>query len=324
MTAVASSTKQRLIPGGQIFFDPFDANGNPTGERYFGLTPGFTVTIASDKIESYGAESGLRELDDTTLISVTRTGKLTCRQVSMENLALFLGAAANTAAQSSGAVTGENKSVLPDRYYQLGASTSNPSGVRKVTGVTVVGKTASNWLANTAYVVGDRVKKTSSPTHIFVCTVAGTSANPTEPTWPSTIDATVVDGTVTWRCETLITLVEGTDYSVDTDLARVYALPGARLSAYGGYWTFGYTKTTVSRDVVQTGSTVSSSGAFRFVAYPGKGTPRDLYAPNVTLAPSGDLILKADDPKYAEISFDLTFSVGNNGEAALIIDGRAS
>ncbi|MFO1421178.1 MAG: hypothetical protein U1F59_09670 [Candidatus Competibacteraceae bacterium] len=320
---VASSVKQRLIPGGKIYFDPFDSSGNSTGERYFGLTPGFTLTIASAKIESYGAESGLRELDDTTLISVTRTGKLTCRQVSMENLALFLGAAASTAAQTSGAVTGENKSVLLDRYYQLGASTNNPSGVRAVTGVTVVGKTAADRANSTAYVVGDRVKSATTPTHIFVCTVAGTSAG-SAPTWPSTIDATVTDGTVTWRCETLITLVENTDYTVDLTLGRVYVLPAARLSAYGGQWTFGYTKSTVSRDVVQTGSTVSSSGAFRFVAYPGKGTPRDLYAPNVTLSPSGDLILKADDPKYAEISFDLTFSVGNNGEPALVIDGRAA
>lgn len=321
---VASSTKQRLIPGGQIFFDPFDANGNPTGERYFGLTPGFTITIASEKIQSFGAESGLRELDDETLISVTRTGKLTCRQVSVENLALFLGAQASVAAQSSGAVTNEHRSVLPDRYYQLGASTSNPSGVREVTSPTVVGKTASDWASAHAYVVGDRVKATTSPTHIFVCTVAGTSHASTEPTWPTTIDATVTDGTVTWRCETLITLVEDTDYTVDADLARVYVLPGARLSAYGGQWTFGYTQTAVSRDVVQTGSTVSSSGALRFVAHPGKGTPRDLFASNVTLSPSGDLPLKADSPAYAELSFDLSFSVGNNGEPALIIDGRAA
>ena len=320
----ASTTKQRLIPGGKIYFDPFDSNGNSTGERYLGLTPGFTVTIASEKITSYGAESGLRELDDETLITITRTGKLTCRQISVENLGLFLGAAASVQTQSSGAVTGEHKGVLLDRYYQLGASTSNPSGVRNVTSPTVVGKTASNWAANTAYVVGDRVKKTSSPTHIFVCTVAGTSANPTEPTWPSTIDATVVDGTVTWRCETLITLVEGTDYSVDLTLARVYVLPGARLSAHGGQWTFGYTKAAATRDIVETGSLVTSSGALRFVAYPGKGTPRDLYGSNVTLSPSGDLIFKADDPAYAELSFDLSFGVGNNQEPALIIDGRAA
>lgn len=320
--AVASTVKQRSIPGGKLFLDSFDSAGNKTGERYLGLTPGFAVKLASETIQSYSSENGLRELDDETLITVTRTGKITCRQISIENLALFLAGASATAAQSSGAVTGENQAVRPDRYIQLGASTSNPSGVREVTDVTAVGKTASNWAATTAYAVDARVKGTSSPTHIFVCTVAGTSGG-SEPTWPTTIDATVTDGTATWRCETLITLVEDTDYTVDLDLARVYALPGARVSAYGSEWTFGYTKTAVSRDQITTGTLASVSGALRFIAVPAKGSARDLYATNVTLAPSGDLVMKADDPAYAELTWDVTFNVGINGEPALIIDGRA-
>lgn len=319
----ASTTKQRSIPGGKIFFDLFDASNVLTGERYLGLTPGFAINIASETIQSFSSESGLKELDDETLIGITRTGKITCRQMSVENLALWLGANWRTATQSSGSVTNEHKTVLPDRYYQLGASTNNPSGVREVTSPTVVGKTASNWAAATAYAVGDRVKKTSSPTHIHVCTVAGTSHASVEPTWPTTIDATVSDGTVTWKTETLITLVEDTDYSVDLDLARVYVLPGARVSAAGGQWTFGYTKSAVSREVIETGSAVSVSGALRFIAYPAKGTPRDLYAPNVTLAPEGDWIIKAEDPKYAEVGWKVTFNIGLNEEPALIIDGRA-
>lgn len=319
----ASTVKQRSIPGGKLFFDVFDANNNKTGERYLGLTPGFTVSMASETIQSYSSESGLRELDDETLITVTRTGQITCRQISIENLALFLAADAAAASQSSGAVTGEDQDVKPDRYIQLGALVANPSGVREVTTITAVGKTASNWAATTAYAVGDRVKGTSSPTHIFVATAAGTSAG-TEPTWPTTIDATVTNGTVTWRCETLITLVEDTDYTVDETLARVYVLPTARVSAYGSTWTFGYTKTAVSREQITTGDLVSVTGSLRFIAYPAKGTARDLYAPNATLAPSGDLVMKADDPAYAELTWNVTFNVGINSEPALIIDGRAA
>lgn len=319
----ASTVSQRLIPGGKIYFDAFDASGNPTGERYLGLTPGFTITIASEKIQSYSAEDGLRQLDDETLVTITRTGKLSVRQMSMENLGLFLAGTAASSAQTSGAVTGENKTVLPDRYYQLGASTSNPSGVREVNTITVVGKTASNWTAGHTYVVGDRVKATATPAHIFVCTVAGTSHGSTEPTWGSTIDATLTDGTVTWRCETLITLVPDTDYTIDEDLARVYVKPAARVSAHGGQWTFGYTKTTVSREQLQTAGVADVYGALRFIASNAKGTNRDLFAANVLLAPSGDLVMKADSPAYAEMSFDLSFNVGNNEEPALIIDGRA-
>lgn len=319
----ASTIKQRSIPGGKLFFDAFDAAGNKTGERYLGLTPGFTLTLASETIQSYSSENGLRELDDETLITVTRTGQITCRQISIENLALFLAGAGVTATQSSGSVTGENQAARPDRYVQLGATVANPSGVREVTAVTAVGKTAADRANTTAYAVGDRVKSATTPTHIFVCTVAGTSGG-SAPTWPTTIDATVADGTVTWRCETLITLVEDTDYTVDLDLARVYVLPAARVSAYGSEWTFGYTKTAVSRDQITTGALASASGALRFIAVPAKGAARDLYAPNVTLAPSGDLVLKADDPAYAELTWDVSFNVGPNGEAAVIIDGRAA
>ena len=50
---------------------------------------------------------------------------------------------------------------------------------------------------------------------------------------------------------------------------------------------------------------------------------RDVYGCNVLLAPSGDIVFKGDSPAYAELNFDISFNVGANGEAALVIDGRA-
>jgi hypothetical protein len=97
----ASTVTQRLIPGGKLYFDLFDASLAKTGERYLGLTPGFTISIASEKIQSYSAEAGLRQLDDETLVTITRTGKITVRQISMENLGMFLAGQAATAAQAS-------------------------------------------------------------------------------------------------------------------------------------------------------------------------------------------------------------------------------
>lgn len=320
----ASSVTQRLIPGGKIFFDPINSStGIKTGERYLGLTPGFTVAIASDKIESYSAEAGLLQLDDTALIKITRTGKLTVRQISMENLALFLAGAVSTPAQSSGAVSNEAISVLADRYYQLGSSVANPSGVRAVTGITAATASVSSWAASTVYAVGAQVKQLSSPTYIFQCTTAGTSGG-SAPSWVTTVGSTTTDGTVTWTCIGIITPVLDTDYSVDTTMARIYILPTARVSSvYPVPWLFGYTKTAVSREQVQTAGTADVYGALRFVANNPKGTNRDIYGSKVLLAPSGDLVVKAGDPAYAELSFELTFNVGDNAEPALIIDGRA-
>lgn len=319
----ASTVTQRLIPGGKLYFDLFDASLAKTGERYLGLTPGFTISIASEKIQSYSAEAGLRQLDDETLVTITRTGKITVRQISMENLGMFLAGQAATAAQASGSVSNEAVSVLADRYYQLGASTSNPSGVRAVTGITAVAATPTNWAATTAKAVGARVQQLSSPTHVFQCTTAGTTGG-SAPTWVTTVGSTTTDGTVVWTCSGIITPVLDTDYSVDATMGRIYILPTARVSSiYPVPWLFGYTKTAVSREQLLTSGTADVYGALRFIANNAKGTNRDIYGCNVLLAPSGEIVVKADSPAYAELSFDLSFNVGNNGEAALIIDGRA-
>jgi hypothetical protein len=55
------------------------------------------------------------------------------------------------------------------------------------------------WTATTAYVVGDLVQRlTGTGIFWFKATVAGTS-DVAEPTWPTVLGNTVVDGTVTWK-----------------------------------------------------------------------------------------------------------------------------
>jgi len=60
------------------------------------------------------------------------------------------------------------------------------------------------WAATTAYVLGEfvRLAAEDAPVCIYECTVAGTS-DATEPTWPTTVDDTVVDDSVTWTARTL-------------------------------------------------------------------------------------------------------------------------
>ena len=320
---IASTITQRTVAAGKTYFDLFNAAGVKTGERYLGLTPGFTVSIKSDMIESYSSESGIRQLDDRTLVSVTRTGKITVRQASLENLALFVGGSALTAAQASGTVSGEAVSVLADRHYQLGTTIANPSGVRNVTSITAVAGAMDAAAVTTAYALGDIVDPATSPLYAYQCTVAGTSGA-AAPTWPTVVGATVTDGTVTWVCIGILIPVLNTDFTVSEATGRVYVLPTARVSATIPMpWVFGYTKAAASRDQISTAGLPSVYGAMRFIAANAKGANRDLYGCNVMLAPTGDWILSADDPKYVELEFEISFSVGANGEPALIIDGQA-
>lgn len=55
------------------------------------------------------------------------------------------------------------------------------------------------WVASTAYSLGDTAEPTVDNTYRYTVTTAGTSAA-SEPTWPTSIGSTVVDGTVTWTC----------------------------------------------------------------------------------------------------------------------------
>jgi hypothetical protein len=66
--------------------------------------------------------------------------------------------------------------------------------------VTQVNVTLSTWSASTNYAIGDRRVPTVANGYYYeVTTDAGSSAG-TEPTWPITIEATVVDGGITWTC----------------------------------------------------------------------------------------------------------------------------
>jgi hypothetical protein len=56
------------------------------------------------------------------------------------------------------------------------------------------------WVANTAYSLGDIIEPTSPNTYVYKVTTAGTSAAVTEPSWPTSINSTVVDGTIIWTC----------------------------------------------------------------------------------------------------------------------------
>lgn len=57
------------------------------------------------------------------------------------------------------------------------------------------------WTASTVQYSGDIVRPLIPNGYYYECTVAGTT-DTTEPTWPTTPNATVTDNTVTWTCRT--------------------------------------------------------------------------------------------------------------------------
>jgi hypothetical protein len=58
----------------------------------------------------------------------------------------------------------------------------------------------TTWAGTTAKIAGNYVVPTVWNGYKYRCTVGGTTGG-TQPTWPTTVGNTVVDGTVTWICE---------------------------------------------------------------------------------------------------------------------------
>lgn len=128
-----------VLGRGKLFFDPFTAGTKTkTGQRYLGNTPEFNLTLESEKLDHFNSDEGVRVKDDSALLELNRTGSFSTDNIAAENLALFILGDVSTVTQAAVAVNDEALgAVIPGRYYQLGASTSNPVGVRGVTGVSV-------------------------------------------------------------------------------------------------------------------------------------------------------------------------------------------
>ena len=149
---IQHETNQYLISRGRVYFDPYDANEQLTGEIDLGNCPGVSITISTEKKDHFSSQTGLRQKDASWLLQVDRTGTLSCDNFSPSNASLWLAGQVTTKTQTAVAVTGELRSVIPGRQYQLGATTGNPLGVRNVTAVTVKdGAGTTTYTAGTDY-----------------------------------------------------------------------------------------------------------------------------------------------------------------------------
>lgn len=123
---------------GELFFAPFKAGTNtPTGERYLGNTPEFNLSFESEDLEHFSSDRGIRELDKSVLLQVTRSGSLITDHVSPKNVALFFFGTTEALTVAETGVSGEQVGVTgvgveAEMFYQLGMTTGNPSGARQI------------------------------------------------------------------------------------------------------------------------------------------------------------------------------------------------
>lgn len=136
--------KNYTLGRGRVIFDRFPTNAivsaltKGDGERYLGNTPEFSTTSESEDLEHFDSDGGVRTKDGSVQLSLNRSGTFTCDNIDAENVALYFLGDASTVTQTAAPGSVEVFTAAKQkRFYQLGASITNPAGVRKVTNVVI-------------------------------------------------------------------------------------------------------------------------------------------------------------------------------------------
>lgn len=111
--------------------------------------------------------------------------------------------------------------------------------------------------------------------------------------------------------------IEGTDYTIDTELGRLFVVEGGGIANGSNLdVTFTVRESTYSR-VISGSQPVE--GAMRFIAFNPTGDDIDYYFPWVKISPNGDYALKSDE--WQTIPFNIEVLKRSDREA-IYADGR--
>ncbi len=145
MTTAASQHQDNIVIGsGRLFLDVLDADDATQGERYLGDAVSAALTITSERAQVFSGSGPVARQLVNKVRSLTRGMTVTLHDMSMENLALFTAA---DEPESAGLAEDAGSpwslaAVKKGRWYQIGASASDPIGVPKLTAVSEVGVAA--------------------------------------------------------------------------------------------------------------------------------------------------------------------------------------
>lgn len=136
---MALNLGNQTLGRGEIHFSLFKPGTHtPAGWRYVGNTPSFSLTIDQENLEHFSSDRGVRIKDKSIILQVDYSGQMVMDDINNDNLALFFFGNSTTVAQTAATAQTESfTSVVQGYGYQLGITNANPTGVRKVSNVTV-------------------------------------------------------------------------------------------------------------------------------------------------------------------------------------------
>lgn len=138
-----ATTQNYVLGKGRNFFDQFpQANLDAgilkgLGEMYFGNTPNLAYNIAKTTLDHFSAEGGIGVKDDSVDTQINRTGTIAADNIVGANVALFVNGSVSSVTTTSATATVEVLKSKKGRYFQIGVSAANPTGVRNISNVSV-------------------------------------------------------------------------------------------------------------------------------------------------------------------------------------------
>lgn len=158
---MALDTKNYVFGRGKLYFNRFaDGTTDGSGERYFGNTTEFNITVESTTLDHFDSDEGVNVKDASVQTELNRTGTMITDNIADENVALFVLGDISDVVQTATPVAGEvingGAVLVADHWYQLGTTGANPTGVRGVTAVTITGDpsgTPAVGVAGTDYIL---------------------------------------------------------------------------------------------------------------------------------------------------------------------------
>jgi len=125
------------IPRGKILFAKFAAGTmNPGPFRELGNCPEFTLARESETLQHFSSQAGLRVMDEEITIDATLNGSVVTDDIKAENVAYWFMGDVSTVTQTL--LTAQTETHLLAKagdIFQVGRSTGNPGGHRKLTAV---------------------------------------------------------------------------------------------------------------------------------------------------------------------------------------------
>jgi len=127
-------TNNYTLGRGEIWFAQFLADSLVAGgERYFGNTPEFNISVESESLDHYDSDHGVNEMDDSVTTSTSRSASIITDHIDPKNLAMFFMGSSATFTVTGATITDEaHNAVEQGLTYQLGITPTNPVGAREL------------------------------------------------------------------------------------------------------------------------------------------------------------------------------------------------